>query len=118
LVTDPSSGGAGGSRVVAGAGGSVVANIKIQSAVSIDVSQSQRGGGEGAGQARLIVLGKMGVSVIQKESRSYSNAVDEQIEVSVAIHIRQGGPGGELATTIHSGRGGDVLESAMAGITI
>jgi hypothetical protein len=52
----------------------------------------------------------MPVTVIQEKPRAGPNAVDQEVECAVPVHIRKRGPRREIAGKIQAGRGGYIRE--------
>ena len=70
--------------------------VQIQIAIAIDVGQRHRGRRGRRGQARVLPFGKGSTPVIEEEPGSHADAIDQQIEIPVAIDIHQCGCGGTL----------------------
>ena len=58
------------------------------------------------------------MSVIQEETGAHTNSVDQQVQVAVAIHVRERGAGGKLSGTCHAGTGSNVGEPPSAKIPV
>ena len=61
---------------------------------------------------------KMSLPIVQKQSCSTPDRIDEQIEIAVPVHVRQHCPGGELSRATDTGLIGDVLKPPIAPVPI
>ena len=60
----------------------------------------------------------MSVAVVEEQPRARADAIDEQVEVSVAVHIGQRGAGREIGRHIQSCRSRDVREVPVAEVFV
>ena len=97
----------------------IIGDVQIQVAVPINVRQGHGRTGHGPAQAGLRSdLVKMRMAVIQKQPHSASHAADQQIEMSIPIHVGKDGPGRCLIGTSDSGTCGDILEFPVAQVAV
>ena len=73
--------------------------VQIQIAIAIDVGQRHRGRRGCRGQARVLLFSKGTAAVIEEKPGSHADAIDQQVEIPVAIDIHQSGRGGTLVGT-------------------
>ena len=91
--------------------------VKVEVAVTINVRERHRCGGCGARQAGVLHFRPLRLAVVEEEPRAGGDAIDEEIEVVVAIHIRERGAAGDLIRA----RGvtdGQFLEAPLTEIAI
>src|SRR6266571_5147382 len=96
----------------------IVGNIQVQVPVAIDVGQGSGHGSVLTAEPAVDQLGEHAVSVIQEETGAHTNSVDQQVQVAVAIHVRERGAGGKLSGTCHAGTGSNVGEPPSAKIPV
>ena len=60
----------------------------------------------------------MAFAIIEKKPGAAANRVDQQIQVAIAVHIREDAPGGKLSGAGHASRVCDVLEFPVAKVSI
>jgi hypothetical protein len=77
----------------------VVGAVEVEIAIAIHVGQRHRGARGVSVQATVAFLGPAAVAVVEEEPGACGNAVDQQVEIAVAIDIDQHRPGGHLADT-------------------
>ncbi len=70
------------------------------------------------GQARIPDLGEMSVPVIQEEPRAGSDAVNQEVQSAVSVHVGKRGAGREIAGKIEAGRGGNIGETPPAKVLV
>ena len=103
-------------RIVEGVG-AVVGDIHVEVAVAIDIGQGHRRGPRVAQEPHL-GLGEIPPAVVAEGAGSPSEAVDEEVEVTVAVEVGEVATRGVLIRTRHPGPGGDVLEVPIPEIPV
>src|SRR5690348_11789388 len=97
----------------------VIANVNVERAVTIHVRNGDRGAGQfGFAAGKGHVLGEMPFAVVDEQAVRAAARRDDQIEMTIAIDVRERRGNGVLAGTRHARTGGDVLETPVAEITV
>ena len=99
--------------------GPVVGHIEVQKTIAIDVGQGQGGAAGVATQARRSGhIPETSLAVVQEQSNALADPVDQQVQVTITVDIREGGASRGLAGTRHTRGGRYLLESPMTQVAI
>src|SRR5438876_8172918 len=105
------------SESVSHGGGAVIDDIEVQVSVAIYISQRHRHAAGFRAQPGLLgCLVKMASAIVEKAARAAANRIDQQVQVAVAVNIREYGASRGLAFTSDAGSGRDILELPFAEI--
>jgi hypothetical protein len=107
-----------GIRPVFDFGRCVIGDVEIQGAVAIYVRQRHRSAAIFPEQSAVCRFGEMTLPVIEEEAGSSAERVDQQIQVSVSIDVRENCPGRILSRTSNARRSCDVRKFPIAQIAI
>ena len=91
--------------------------VEVEVAVAIDVGERHRGRRRGARKARILPLGEVAFAVVEEKPGARGDAVHEQVEVAVAVDIREAGAGRDLAGARRIAEG-DFLELPAAEVPV
>ena len=97
----------------------VVDDVEVEQTVTVNVGECHRGAGSRAVQTRPARgFGETSLAVIEEQARAAADAIDQQIEVAVAVHVGKGGAGGGLIGAGHTGGGGNIGKVPIAQVAI
>src|SRR5437867_2338609 len=84
--------------------GAVIGDIEVQVSVAIYISQRHRHAAGFRAQPGLLgCLVKMASAIVEKAARAAANRIDQQVQVAVAVNIREYGASRGLAFTSGAG---------------
>ena len=96
----------------------VICHIQIQRAVAIHIPQRARHRSVFVPQARVLGFGEMSMTIVQKQPRARPDAVNQQVQRPVAVHVGKRRTGREITRQIEAGRRGDISKSPAAQVPI
>ena len=98
--------------------GSVIGDIEVEKSVAIDIGQGHGGAARLTLESALEAFGKMTVAIVEKEARSPAQGIDQQVQIAIAIDIRQNSAGGNLSSTGNSGGCSHVLKLPVTQVSV
>ena len=103
-------------RVMEGVG-AVMGDIHVEVSIAIDIGQGHRGC-PGVAEEPHLNLREMALSVVMEGSRTATEAVDQQVEVSVSVEVGEVATGGILIRTSNTRTGRDVFKTPVAEVAV
>jgi hypothetical protein len=97
----------------------IIRQVEIQISVPVDIGECRGGSGPGGVQGQgARDPSEASVTVIGEDVSALTDAVHDEIEVSVAIEVGERGTGGAHPLARHAGRGGHILEPPAAQVAV
>src|SRR5690348_9972482 len=87
----------------ANSAGAVIGHVKVQMPVPSEIAQSHGGAPKPPDQTGVNRLGEMAGAVIDETAGAHADAVDQQIEITVAINVGKHRSGRELVPAAYPG---------------
>ena len=96
----------------------IIRHIEIQIAIAVHIGQCHRGGAKLSDQPAVRGFGEFAFPIVKKEPRANTDAVDEQVEITIAIHICQNSASGILILTGNTCGSGEILKFPISQVAI
>ena len=103
-------------RVMEGVG-TVMGDIHVEVSIAIDVGQGHRRS-PGIAEEPHLNLREMALSVVMEGSRTTTEAVDQQVEVSVSVEVGEVATGGILIRTSNARTGRDIFKTPVTKVAV